>query len=127
MMENKPRAYDGKMLIRVGKPRHVALLPAYVRESLLLLRSACLLQHGRSNVDARGMTPHPGKGAHQQTRPARHVQHRVLWPGARRAHNKVQRLLVAHAGRLRKWHRLPCELVKDAGLMRIHAWYLNAP
>src|SRR6185437_6395506 len=109
MMKYKSRTDDGKMSIRIRQLRHVTLLPTHVRESLVMDGVARLFEDGGSEVYACSVANHAGEGARQQSGPAADIQNRVFRTGFRRAHNEVERLLVAHAGRLRKRYGLAGE------------------
>src|SRR6185312_5761055 len=114
MMKYKSRTDDGKVSIRIRQLRHVTLLPAHVRESLVMGGVARLFEHGGSEVYACSVANHAGVGAHQQSGPAADIQNGVFRPGVGRVHNQFERLLVAYTGRLRKGHSLTGELVKNA-------------
>src|SRR6185437_492193 len=114
MMKYKARTDDGKMSAGISQLRHVTLLPAHIRKSLLLGGFARLFEHCGSEVYACSVAIHAGEGARQQSGPAADIQNGVFRPCVGGAHNQFERLLVAYTGRLRKGHSLTGELVKNA-------------
>src|SRR5260221_3997994 len=114
MMKSEARAYDENLRLREGKRIDIPGMPAHVLESLFLLDFARLLQHGRRHVDTRRVFCYAGKGADQQSRPASHVQHRVIGSGLSPLHNAVERLFIADGCGGRERGSLTRELVENA-------------
>src|SRR5471032_2801315 len=126
MMENISGTHDGEMSIRIGKRSYVALLPAYVGQSLIHLRFTCLVQHGGSQVNANRLANDLCKRASQQSGTTSYVQRGVIRTSLCQRHNVVERLLVTYSLRLRKWRRLARELVEDAAVVGVHGRYGTA-
>src|SRR5579871_1722886 len=113
MMEGKARADDGKCRIFVWQFRNIALLPGDVRDSLLPLQLAGLIEHRRSQIDPRGVLHYFRECANQQSGPAGNIQNRVIGACCGHFDNSSERFLIADRRRGGKRHGLPRELVQN--------------
>ncbi|HWG18700.1 MAG TPA: hypothetical protein VN678_12605, partial [Acidobacteriaceae bacterium] len=97
VMESEAAAHDVEVAVGVGQAGYVPCVPGEIREALLGLSFAGLVEHGRGEINTGGVAGDASEGAGKNAGSAGYVEDGVFRPGLRCADNALEKSFIASA------------------------------